>query len=343
MSELNISSNNANHVFLDKLENVLETTFPRLDFANQDKLSSFLQEQIQTQVRQFVIDHPEIIDYIDHLLYPTQEPNPFFQGSLMTDIYIIMQELIRLNAKLRKEESELALASLQTRYETSIESAEVKKKLAMNQAYQSLVGAVQNAAEVVHNSVSILETSAIDIKAKAEYDQDVKDIKTQVETKKNELKQAIAEQEGAEDLTDDAFKAKLEDPDYFKDPDLPDNVKKAHTEFKDAEKNLENMTKKPQNIINNKREEMHQIIRSKQQVMTNITEGLKNSAVAGLQMSRAGAEEVQAQIDAITQITSDYMQGQQSDAQRARDVMDQIRRSLEQLQQNINSSFSSRA
>ena len=330
MSELNISSNNANHVFLDKLENVLETTFPRLDFANQDKLSSFLQEQIQTQVRQFVIDHPEIIDYIDHLLYPTQEPNPFFQGSLMTDIYIIMQELIRLNAKLRKEESELALASLQTRYETSIESAEVKKKLAMNQAYQSLVGAVQNAAEVVHNSVSILETSAIDIK-------------TQVETKKNELKQAIAEQEGAEDLTDDAFKAKLEDPDYFKDPDLPDNVKKAHTEFKDAEKNLENMTKKPQNIINNKREEMHQIIRSKQQVMTNITEGLKNSAVAGLQMSRAGAEEVQAQIDAITQITSDYMQGQQSDAQRARDVMDQIRRSLEQLQQNINSSFSSRA
>jgi len=304
----------------------------------QDSLLS--SERVVLPKKDTAMDQPDIPSYKDTPPTSTAKPNPYLQGSLMADVYIAMLDVMALNAELREKEAMYALDSMGTKFETAMLSAEAKKQLALNRAYQSLTSAVQKAGDVVLGAVNLAETAGTDVKAQKQYQEDI----AKKETVVNEAKGKFAEATGGVGVSDTVLQGWLDDPKtvpgYNRNKDVIDA---AHQEFKTEDTRLTKLKNNQSNEISTRRQEINGVLQLKANMMRSLTEGIKDSVTAGIQISGAALEKMQAQIDAITQITSDYLQGQQSEAQRARDVFDQLRRSLEQLQQSINSSFSGRA
>lgn len=266
--------------------------------------------------------------------------NPYFQGSSMAAVFIALDVIAKLVMELRFEETELALESLQTKFDQSLESAELRKELKQNQAYQSFVGAVTAGIDTVIGTLQIAKTTVTDREAEAQFNSDVENAKKTKDANLEDIKKTFPE---VTDKTADEF---------VKDYDEVHKKEESYKALGDAEKqkldeavenysvnskSLKDLQSSKINSLNTNRQNIDGIIRMQTDVFRSMTKMGESAINAALQLTAGEKEEQQAATDASVQAISENMQLQQSAAQSARDAIQKFIQSINEIKQQVSS------
>jgi|GEM_PF-4792714 len=301
------------------------------------------------------IDRPNILPAkeVSPSAPPTQDSNPYYSGAFMTNIFIVMQELMSLSSEMRALQDQVRRESLQSKYEGALVSAELRKDLKMNQAFQSLTSAIGSASETILGAATFARSSYVDLEATAQYDATLNQDKSAMDGAENDLKTKLGITENSAQVggdpgvianKKDAEERWLADPSTS--PDYRDNkveIDRLNQAYKDTKAKYDSTKRDANTIISANKNNIDSKIRLMSETLKSLTSTITQSATAGVQVSGARLEQAQAEQDATIEMINSYMQGQEQAVQQARSAVDEIKRALEQMTQSYTSSLSSRA
>lgn len=301
-------------------------------------------DNIQESLKKLTFDKPDIPpgEDADIPSESSQSSNPYYQGSSMASVFVILRQIMDLQSEIRESQNELRMDTMEEKFDSTLVSAELRKEIKMNQAFQSLTSAIGSAAEVITGGVQFAQTIKIESQAEQAYQGTLKNDQDAVASAKNKVAEKNNLQVGDYGNDPQAFNVAIDKAMKNPDQNNPEAVAAAN-DLKIAEKRLEKTITNEHTITSTHRQQIDLKVRTLGEMMKSSVQMTTQATNAGLQMAAAYLDERQAVQDGITDLLNSYLSGFEQATQKASSAIDEMARFLRELQQSYTQSLSTHA